>query len=35
MREYEKGSVGKCLVRDKRHYFDFSYFENKKNVNAT
>ena len=23
------GTVGKCLVEDKRHYFDFSYFDNK------
>jgi hypothetical protein len=35
MRECEKGSIGECLVRDKRHYFDFSFFENKKNCNIT
>lgn len=35
MRECEKGNIGECLVRDKRHYFDFSFFENKKNGNAT
>ena len=23
------GTVGKCLVKKKRHYFDFSYFDNK------
>lgn len=31
MRECEQGKVGKCLEKDKRHYFDFSFFENKKN----
>ena len=35
LRECEKGIIGSCLVKDKRHYFDFSFFENKKNVNAT
>ncbi len=29
IRKCESGTVGKCLVEDKRHYFDFSYFENK------
>lgn len=31
MRECELGRIGTCLVRDKRHYFDFSFFENIKN----
>ena len=35
IKECENGSVGTCLVKDKRHYFDFSFFENKKNDNAT
>ena len=26
----QNGSVGTCLVKDKRHYFDFSFFENEK-----
>lgn len=26
----ENGSIGKCLVKDKKHYFDFSYFSNVK-----
>lgn len=30
MRECEQGKVGNCLVKDKRHYFDFSFFENDK-----
>lgn len=30
--ECEKGNFGECLVKDKRHYFDFSFFENKKNI---
>jgi len=30
--ECENGGCGICLVKDKRHYFDFSYFENKKDV---
>ena len=29
LKECEKGKVGKCLVKDKKHYFDFSYFTNK------
>lgn len=24
----ENGSLGKCLVKDKKHYFDFDYFSN-------
>ncbi len=35
IRECEKGVVGACLVRDKRHYFDFSFFENKKSEGGT
>jgi len=35
MRECEKGNIGECLVKDKRHYFDFSFFENKKIGNVT
>jgi len=30
LRKCEEGAVGDCLVKDKRHYFDFSYFENEK-----
>lgn len=30
IRECEMGNIGACLVKDKRHYFDFSFFENKK-----
>lgn len=30
--ECEKGICGTCLVKDKRHFFDFSYFENKKDT---
>jgi hypothetical protein len=33
--ECEKGLVGTCLVKDKRHYFDFRFFENKKIVVVT
>ena len=29
IRKCESGTVGNCLVKDKKHYFDFSYFENK------
>ena len=29
IRKCENGTVGKCLVEDKKHYFDFSYFDNK------
>ena len=29
IRKCESGTVGTCLVKDKKHYFDFSYFENK------
>lgn len=32
IRKCENGSVGMCLVRDKRHYFDFSFFENTKTL---
>lgn len=35
VRECEQGAVGACLVRDKRHYFDFGFFSNKKNFCAT
>lgn len=31
VRECEQGSIGICLVKDKRHYFDFAFFGNKKN----
>ena len=30
VRECEEGKIGICLVKDKRHYFDFSFFENTK-----
>ena len=30
VRECEEGKVGTCLVKDKRHYFDFGFFGNKK-----
>ena len=30
VRDCEKGTVGICLVKDKRHYFDFGFFGNKK-----
>ena len=29
IRKCENGTVGECLVKEKRHYFDFSYFDNK------
>lgn len=32
--ECEKGRFGRCLAKDKRHYFDFSFFENKKNFKS-
>jgi hypothetical protein len=35
VRECEQGTIGACLVRDKRHYFDFEFFGNKKNFFAT
>ena len=35
IRECEQGNVGVCLVKDKRHYFDFSFFENKKEPSIT
>ena len=30
VRECEEGKVGVCLVKNKRHYFDFGFFGNKK-----
>ncbi len=30
VRECEEGNIGICLVKDKRHYFDFGFFGNKK-----
>jgi len=35
MRKCENGIVGTCLVKDKKHYFDFSYFENRKDDKIT
>jgi hypothetical protein len=35
LRQCEKGSLGICLVKDKRHYFDFGFFSNEKNVMDT
>lgn len=35
IRECEQGKIGGCLVKDKRHYFDFSFFENRKDGNVT
>ena len=35
IRKCQSGNVGVCLVKDKNHYFDFSYFENKKNEKHT
>lgn len=35
IRECEQGNVGRCLVRNKRHFFDFSFFENEKSENPT
>jgi hypothetical protein len=35
MRECEEGSIGVCLVKDKRHYFDFGFFGNKKDERNT
>lgn len=35
IRECEDGRVGICLVTDKRHYFDFSFFVNKKGKGVT
>ena len=35
LRECAQGKIGSCLVKDKRHYFDFSFFENKKSGNVT
>lgn len=28
IRKCEEGVIGECLVKDKRHYFDFGYFGN-------
>jgi hypothetical protein len=28
MKQCEDGSIGECLVKDKRHFFDFDYFGN-------
>ena len=30
IRKCEQGSIGMCLVKDKRHYFDFGFFGNLK-----
>jgi len=30
IRDCKDGRIGECLVKDKRHYFDFDYFGNKK-----
>lgn len=30
IKECENGTIGVCLVKDKRHYFDFGFFGNKK-----
>lgn len=30
VRKCEEGKVGKCLVKNKRHYFNFGFFGNKK-----
>ena len=30
IRKCQEGSVGECLVKDKRHYFDFGFFGNEK-----
>ena len=35
MRECEEGSIGICLVKHKRHYFDFGFFGNKKDERNT
>lgn len=29
IRECENGAVGMCLVKNKRHYFDFTFFSNR------
>ncbi len=35
LRLCEEGSIGICLVKDKRHYFDFGFFGNEKdNLNT-
>lgn len=35
MRHCEAGDIGRCLVKNQRHYFDFGYFGNKKDEVAT
>jgi hypothetical protein len=35
VRECEKGTVGTCLVKDKRHFFDFGFFGNMRNEKIT
>jgi hypothetical protein len=35
VRECEQGLIGACLVKDKRHHFDFEFFGNKKNEKVT
>tara|TARA_B100000315_G_C14551719_1_gene576163 strand:- start:58 stop:549 length:492 start_codon:yes stop_codon:yes gene_type:complete len=32
MKECESGFVGECLVKNKRHYFDFEFFKNTKDT---
>jgi len=35
MRCCEAGEIGKCLVKNQRHYFDFGYFGNEKDEKIT
>ena len=35
LRQCEEGSIGVCLVKDKRHYFDFGFFGNEKDEVST
>jgi len=35
MRQCADGSTGTCLVKDKKHYFDFGFFGNKKDEKIT
>jgi len=35
LRQCEAGTIGTCLVKDKRHYFDFGFFGNKKDEKIT
>ncbi len=35
LRQCEAGTISTCLVKDKRHYFDFGYFGNKKDEKIT